>query len=81
MELIILTPQETKSFSIAWLELNTPTGNMIIQHGHVPMIVTLTPNLPIIFRLKSGKQETITPRRGMADISRQEVTILINELE
>lgn len=81
MKLDILTPRETKTFTIAWLELNTATGNMVVQRGHVPMIVNLMPNQPIIFRLKNGKQEIITPRQGVAEIDREEIRILMTEGE
>lgn len=81
MKLDIITPQEVKTHIIAWLELNTATGNMVIQRGHVPMIIALTPNEPIIFRLKSGKQEVVIPRQGVAEIDREAIKILISEID
>lgn len=80
MNLSIITPSEHRDYEIAWLELNTPHGNMIVQRGHIPMIVTLVPNQPITFRLKNGKQETIIPRGAIAEISRESASIIINEI-
>ena len=79
MELTVITPNQTSRFSIVWLELNTPTGNMVIQPGHAPMILILAPNQSTIFRLKSGKQESIVIRHGIADIRRNRATLVINE--
>ena len=79
MELRVISPQKSQTHLIAWVELETPTGNFVIQQGHAPMIVTLSPHQPITFRLKNGKQETITPRTGIAQITRKDVTLLISE--
>lgn len=80
MNLSIITPTETRDYEVAWLEINTPTGNMIVQRGHVPMILTTLANQPITFRLKSGKQETIIPRAAIVEISRESTSIIISDL-
>ncbi len=79
MELHIISPQQTQTFSIAWLEVNTPAGNFIIQDGYAPTVLLLAPNKPLIFRLKSGKQETILPRQGVVEVARDSATVLMNE--
>ena len=79
MELRIISTKQAKSHTIAWLELETPNGNFVIQPGHAPMITSLSPKQPITFRLKNGKQETITPQAGVAEITRDKATLLISE--
>ena len=79
MKVVIVSPEHKIEHNVAWLELNTPVGNFIIQKGHVPMIVTLAHNMPMTFRLKSGKQKTITPHHGIADITREDVTIIMSD--
>ncbi len=64
--------------TIAWLEINTPDGNYVIQKGHAPMICLLAPNQPFIYRLKSGKQETVMVRHGIVEIDRESATILFS---
>ena len=81
MDLTIITPTQTRTYQIAWLELNTPQGNMIVQRGHVPMIVTVIAHQPITFRLKSGKQETILPRAAIVEISRESASVILSELD
>jgi len=79
MELSIITPNETADYVIEWIELNTPTGNIVIQPGHTPMILILESDKPAVFRLENGTQESITVRQGIADIRRDRATLVINE--
>lgn len=81
MKLTIHTPFYQAIYSIAWLEINTPTGNYVIQEGHVPAIMSLTSHQPLIFRLTTGKEETITVDRGVVKIERLAVTLIITTLK
>jgi F0F1-type ATP synthase epsilon subunit len=81
MKLTINTPNHTTHYSIAWLEINTPTGNYIIQQGHAPMILSLSYRQPMIFRLKTGKQETLIVHHGIAKIDRVSATIVMTTIE
>jgi len=81
MTLHIITPETTQTFSITWLEAHTPAGNLIIQQHHAPIILTLLSHKPIIFRLKTGKQESITIKKpGILEVTRTKITALIHEL-
>ena len=79
MELRVISPQTTQAFSIVWLEVYTPVGNFVIQPGHAPMVLALSPDQSITFRLTTGKQETMTVRQGVIEVARDAVTVLINE--
>ena len=81
MKLIISTPFTYRELSVAWLEINAPTGNYVIQRGHAPMIMTLAPDQKLIFRLKTGKEESILIRQGMISIGREETTAILTEQE
>ncbi len=79
MELSIITPTYKKLYAIAWIELETTTGNFVIQPGHAPTILLLTPNNNAIFCLSNGKQETIAIKEGgVAHIQRYSATLLLN---
>ncbi len=77
MMLHIASPFQRRDEKIAWIELNTMHGNIIIQPAHAPMIVTLRPQMNVTFRLRTGKEETITISNGLAHITRTDVTLLI----
>jgi F0F1-type ATP synthase epsilon subunit len=71
-------PDKKVTAEIAWLELNTPTGNYVIQPGHAPMILALSPRKQLIYALKSGKEEVIMVERGIAEITRTNITLLLS---
>lgn len=76
MKLKIINPSRTQEFTVVWLEINTPAGNMVIQNNHAPMMVKLNNNEEIIFQTDDGKQHTITIQDGFAHITRSDITIL-----
>lgn len=79
MELTILSPLQEQKFSVTWLEINTAVGNFVIQPGHVPMVVTLTPHQKLTFGLKNGKRESLSVVEGVAHITRGDATVILNE--
>lgn len=79
MELKVIRPTKTETYTIAWLEVCTVQGNYIIQPGHAPMVLLLLPNKPIIFRLKNGKQESIFISKGILEVNRHVATVLMHE--
>lgn len=76
MKVILNTPTQESFYEVAWLEINTPSGNFVIQQGHAPMIMTLHPDKPCTFRLKTGKQETLLIQRGFVSIDRESARIV-----
>ncbi len=81
MKLIINTPAYQTSYSVAWFEINTPTGNYVIQKGHAPAIMPLSSAQGLTFRLKTGKQETLTVRNGIVKINRESATVVMTVME
>jgi F0F1-type ATP synthase epsilon subunit len=79
MKLVIMSPFTKKKFDVAWIELNTPVGNFIIQPGHAPTLLALSPHKEIVFCLSSGKQESYVIKQGIIDITRTGATLLLNE--
>ena len=80
MELIIISPLAHKNFNVSWLEINTAAGNFVIQPGHVPTIMTLTPEQKFTFCLNNGKRESIVIKQGVIHITRTTATLILNEL-
>lgn len=79
MILDIITPLQTWHHDVAWLEINTNVGNFIIQKGHAPTILVLSPGQEISFRLKNGKEESILVQSGIVQVTREKSTIILNE--
>jgi F0F1-type ATP synthase epsilon subunit len=79
MDLTIVCPLEHKTLSITWLEINTAVGNFVIQPGHVPTIMTLTPGEKVTFCLSNGKRESMLIKHGIVHITRTSATLILNE--
>ncbi len=77
MKLQLLSPESSKTVTVSWLEINTKAGNFIIQPGHGPMLLSLQPNQPLHYCLENGKQETITPKSGIVEVTRDQVIVLL----
>jgi len=81
MILTITTPQSSVEYQIAWLELATTQGTFTIYRGHVPMVAPLKSFSQLIFKLKTGKQQTMLVRDGIAHIMREQIQILATPVE
>lgn len=78
MRLIIVTPQEQKIVEVVWIEINTPSGNFIIQNGHAQTTFALLPAKELVYCFKTGKQESLTLEKGgILEVEREKVTALI----
>jgi F0F1-type ATP synthase epsilon subunit len=80
MKLLIVSQVSTQEYDIDWLEINTPCGSMIIQHGHAPLIATLVANKELSFYATiSGKKIIQLTRPGFLEVDKQGITALISE--
>jgi len=79
MNLSVISPQSTLQYPVVWIEINTPVGNMVIQEGHVPVIVEIQPNSEILLMQENGKQLTIMVVQGFMHITRTEVKLLLTK--
>jgi F0F1-type ATP synthase epsilon subunit len=79
MELIIVSPEKTEQYEIAWFEAHTISGSFVIQPKHAPTILLLSPGKELLFCLKSGKQESIMVPRGIVEVTRLRSTVIINK--
>ncbi len=79
MEFTILSPHEKKTLEVSWIEVNTSAGNFVIQRGHVPTMLLLSPQQPIIICLRNGKQETFITPGGILEVTRQKALLLLYE--
>lgn len=80
MKLLIISPQHQESYIIEWLEAHTPQGNIVIQSGHAPLILTAVAHSALIFLLKTGELKNIQLERPcFLEINRSSITVLINQ--
>ena len=79
MELMVLRPSGAQFFPVAWVELTTQLGSFMVQHHHVPMVVSLLSGSTIVFMVTSGKFESIAVQQGIVEITREKVIVFMNE--
>lgn len=78
MKLTILSLQKKEEHNIAWIEINTPDGNVIIQPEHAPTTFILSAEKECIYCLKTGKHETlIIKKTTILQVSRKEVFLML----
>jgi F0F1-type ATP synthase epsilon subunit len=81
MQLHLISPTTSAEHTIAWIELPTYDGSIVIQRGHEPILLMLKPNHYIVFKLKTGKQAQLMVAQGVAAIDREVVTLLAEVTE
>lgn len=80
MNLHVVDPEKSETISVAWLEVNTPVGNFVIQPGHVPTVLTLTKERPVILALENGKFKTLSVVNGLVKVTREDVTLFAQQV-
>ena len=76
MKLTITSATQEITHHVAWIEINTPTGNYVIQKGHVPTIMTLSANQLLAYRLQTGKEEAMLIQHGFITIDRESARVV-----
>jgi F0F1-type ATP synthase epsilon subunit len=56
MNLTIISPTHTHTYTVQWCEIETPVGNFVIQKGHAPTILAF---IHFSYTGKNKKQSTI----------------------
>lgn len=77
MDLTILTPTKKTVFRISWIEIDTPSGNFVIQTGHIPTFIPLSKSSNAIIQLQTGKLELIPITSGIIEITRTSAILLL----
>lgn len=81
MKLSVISPESAIDHEIAWIELNTAKGNRVVQRGHIPCLFLLTQNKPVIFKLKTGKQQTFLVRYGIVQVHRDSIILIVRNCD
>lgn len=77
MKLNILSPTQSKSFDVKWIEVQTDKGNFIIQQGHAPIIVTITQNKELVLGLADGSTTVMNIMGGILEVKRDAILLLL----
>jgi F0F1-type ATP synthase epsilon subunit len=78
MEISIISPVMQRTVTVEWIEVNTPTGNLVIQPGHAPLITMLSARQVCILGLPNGKQESFITG-GILKVDRNKALLIHQE--
>ena len=78
-KLTIVMPTGQQEIEILWLEIDTPSGNRVIQEGHAPLIAPLNPKSAFRFSRPNNTVESFEIASGIAKIDRKNVFIIANQ--
>lgn len=73
-----ITPTSQKVVSVVWLECQTPTGNLVIQKGHAPLVSLIQPYSEVIFQSDKGEKESLEISGGVLEVQRESALIIID---
>ncbi|MBA3953826.1 F0F1 ATP synthase subunit epsilon [Candidatus Dependentiae bacterium] len=76
MKFTLISPTGSQVLEINWLEVETATGNFVIQPGHAPLIAPLAPNKEIQLSLEDGSTTIMTLAGGILEVNRDDITLL-----
>lgn len=77
MKLSIIDTEKITTYDVAWVDITTPAGNMVVQRHHVPMVVELLSGHELLFQMMTGEQNSMMIHHAIAHVTREEVKILI----
>lgn len=77
MKLRIIDTEKIATHDVAWVDITTPVGNMVIQRNHAPMIIELLSGHELLFQSLAGEQKSMMIHQAVAHVTREEVKILI----
>lgn len=79
---MLLTIMSTSTFEehhIIWIEINTPTGNLVIQDHHAPVITLVNKQEDVIYCFKTGKKNTLVlPHGGILKVTRTTALLIVH---
>ena len=77
MKLHIVTPKWNETIHVDWVELNTDTGNYVIQLGHKPMILLLSIDEELVYKPLQKKSHYLLITEGVVHITRSSITAIV----
>jgi F0F1-type ATP synthase epsilon subunit len=79
IELHIMGPTSRRTMTVHWIGVETPTGNLIVQEGHAPMVTLLSPFKNLELGLSDGSTQQLEVKGGILSVNRTSATIIIDE--
>lgn len=79
MELRIISQHYQKKHQISWISVTTSNGSLVIQNNHAPLIASIAEKTECSFLVDNDTIETLLIQKGIIEVTRTCVILLINE--
>lgn len=78
MHFAIITPTAKRTMMVTWLEVETLTGNLVIEPGYAPSIIMLKPESNISVGFANNTTETFIQQSGILHVTRDSAQLLVD---
>lgn len=79
MKLTIVSLKGKTEQHVAWIEINTPDGNFVLQPNYSPTTFILVTHKDFTYCLATGKLETITlEKQALLSVTRTSALLLLS---
>jgi F0F1-type ATP synthase epsilon subunit len=80
MQVRLLSPTSFQVVDARWIEVNTDVGNFVIERGHMPMVLALANNKPLILGLPDDSRKVINiTTGGIVEVSRSLISVFLDQ--
>lgn len=80
MELQILSVSCNTTYAVSWISVVTTLGSIVICDNHEPFVGMLAPGSEAVFLVDNNQKKSIVIYKGVIEVTRLKVTLLIYEL-
>src|SRR5262245_20634874 len=76
LELTFLTPTSSRTVTVTSLEVETLTGNLVIQPGYAPSYIVLKQNSTVTWTLPNETTVTLKIKEGFLEVHRTRAVLI-----
>lgn len=78
-ELEIIHPTKSEKKTVAWVEVESPTGNFVVGPNHSPLISILKPRGKLTYQVFEGTEASMDIYGGIFKVLNNKVVVLLEE--
>ena len=75
----IITPTYSKTETVDWVEVQSPSGSFLIGHDHSPLVSAIKKKSILTYKLHQGKKIALEAYGGMFKILDNKATALLDQ--
>ena len=77
-ELAIITPTESTTVQVEWLEVDSPTGSFLVCAGHSPLVSMLKTKSSLTYKPSHATPVICQVSQGLLRVADNKATVLLD---